>query len=816
MTSNLQWIAAAVIAVVWTGVCAAAPPPVPDLTDGGVKDQHHDWTLGPTGARGWIWGWNHETTQARQILITRIEKGAPAEGILEVGDVIVGLNGQAFTSDARQAFGSAITAAEKTENRGELKLVRWRQGTTADVIVPLKVMGSYSPASPVDCPKSKQIVEQACRYLAGKELPDTIEGQMNALGLLATGRDEFLPQVKALAQRVGPPTLKLKLRPGVQAWSWGHSNLFLTEYYLATGDESVLPAIREFSTKIAQGQSAVGTWGNGMSLEQHRGSLGGQGAINSAGLPCWLSLILAQKCGLKDETVDQAVIRARQFFSFYTNKGSVPNGDHPPNHFLHDTNGRNALAAIAFDLLDDDIATQFFAQMSTASYAEREMGHAPHTERDVTGNYFSYVWGPLGIARLGNSAVAAHLAEQSWYYDMGRQFDGSFRYQGRAGSHDSYDNWDMTGAMLLTASIPLKKLYITGRGAKVENQLTDVTVQAVIDDGRSFSPSREHDCYREKSDAELLKRISNWSPVVRYRAARGLALKRADVVPQLIALLNDPDLNTRYGACQALELFGKDAAPAVDALIQQLSHADPWLQIRAAFALAAIGPPARKAVPILLKLSLAGTPGDPRETTRRYLGMGLFMCGAIDAGPQRGLLADSIEAVDRSLLLPAIRQLLATDDGLVRSQVVCVYGKLNDSELDQLWPDIVKAVEVPAPSGEMFATGIQLAGLELLAKHRIKEGMRLCVLVARTQDPLDSEQRTGEILKSLKSYGVNGRECIPELRELVTYFRDEKDLPDNLRQKKVKSVEETIQFLESTTEHPKLRSIEALLPKAGK
>ena len=30
------------------------PSPVPDLTAGGVKDDLHDWNLGPTGARGWI------------------------------------------------------------------------------------------------------------------------------------------------------------------------------------------------------------------------------------------------------------------------------------------------------------------------------------------------------------------------------------------------------------------------------------------------------------------------------------------------------------------------------------------------------------------------------------------------------------------------------------------------------------------------------------------------------------------------------------------------------------------------------------------
>lgn len=93
-----------VVAVVFALVCAgsafAARAPVPDLTQGGQKDRNHDWTLGPTGARGWIWGRDLETTDARQILITKVEKGSPADGVLEPGDVILGVNGKPFDSDA--------------------------------------------------------------------------------------------------------------------------------------------------------------------------------------------------------------------------------------------------------------------------------------------------------------------------------------------------------------------------------------------------------------------------------------------------------------------------------------------------------------------------------------------------------------------------------------------------------------------------------------------------------------------------------------------------------------------------------------------
>lgn len=74
-------------------IAATAPlsakdnPPLPDLTKGGVKNDSHDWNLGPTGARGWIWANKMETTEARQILVTSVVPGSPAERVLAVDDV---------------------------------------------------------------------------------------------------------------------------------------------------------------------------------------------------------------------------------------------------------------------------------------------------------------------------------------------------------------------------------------------------------------------------------------------------------------------------------------------------------------------------------------------------------------------------------------------------------------------------------------------------------------------------------------------------------------------------------------------------------
>ena len=79
----------------------AEAPPLPDFTQGGKPGQAHDWTLGPTGVRGWIYTANGHSRDARQILITAVAKDSPADGVLNIGDVILGVGSQNFGEDAR-------------------------------------------------------------------------------------------------------------------------------------------------------------------------------------------------------------------------------------------------------------------------------------------------------------------------------------------------------------------------------------------------------------------------------------------------------------------------------------------------------------------------------------------------------------------------------------------------------------------------------------------------------------------------------------------------------------------------------------------
>ena len=94
----------------------------PDLTREAV-DRKLTYNLGATGLRGWIYtrpashfdGLQGRTTAAsRQILVTHVGAKSPADGVMKVDDVILGVGGKLFSEDARKSFAGAIQTAEQT------------------------------------------------------------------------------------------------------------------------------------------------------------------------------------------------------------------------------------------------------------------------------------------------------------------------------------------------------------------------------------------------------------------------------------------------------------------------------------------------------------------------------------------------------------------------------------------------------------------------------------------------------------------------------------------------------------------------------
>ena len=769
---------------------------IPDLTNGGTipSPQKHDWNLGPTGMRGWMFCDRLVTTDARQIAVTAIDPGSPAAGILSVGDVILGVGGKRFEYDPRTEFGLAVTSAEAAD--GRLVLTRWRSGQIAEVALALPVSGPFSHTAPYDCAKSQWILRRGLQALAERagrpeygQQTDAIPRSLNALALLAGGDPAHLELVRREARWAADFETD-----DFRTWYYGYVMIFLSEYVLATEDQSVSAGLRRLALDSATGQSAVGSWGH--TFASPDGRLRGYGMMNSPGLPLTIGMVLAREAGVTDPEVSRAIELSSRLLRFYTGKGAVPYGDHAAWTETHEDNGKCGMAAVLFNALGETRSADYFTRMALASHgSERDCGH--------TGNYFNLLWSLPAIAHAGPQATGAWMQEfGGWYHDLARRHDGTFTHQGPPEpDHDSYHGWDATGAYLLGYSLPLRRTRLTGRTPAVVQALSADAAQEIVADGRGWNNKDRKSYYERMTDDELLQRLGSWSPIVRERAAMAISWRRQPPLSQVISLLDSDRLDACIGACHALEQLRGDAAPAVPRLRRLMQHEDLWLRIRAASALAAIGRPAAVALPELLdQIGRDPAADDPRGMEQRFVAMAVFS----------NLLPrlESLQDIDEDRLRTAIRRGLQNQDGRARGEISEIYRRLTYEQIRPLLPVVYEAIQTPAPSGEMFADGVRLNGLKVLATHHITEGMQAAADYLRTQNPWASEHRTNEILQVLADYGAAAGTMIPQLEKTAADFdQGEPDFPRNLSRQKAQAVRDTIAKIRAAEKTPELKSL---------
>ncbi len=818
-----------------------APDPVePDYTKGKTMANpgRNYAALGPTGAHGYIWAKPDSLTNStRTILIKSVDENTPADGVLQTGDVVLGIDGKYFDSDVRKALANAITEAETKKHAGMLVLTIWRDGKKLQAKLKLPILGSYNTTSLKNCKKTEAIIKAACKVIVKRGIAKAGNGvasSVDALGLLATGDKKFWPVVRKYCDKLNKDS---KQEDFEKKWSWyiAYANLVLCEYYLLSKDNTVLPIIRTYSNRIVMGRSGVGTWGHTFANPAQNGGKpfgmpAGYGAMNQIGLTCTLSLVLAQKCGVDNKHITLAIEKSRALLSFYVDKGTFSYGDSCPWLKSHENNGVSSQAAVLFDILGDKHAATFFTRMTLASYKERESGH--------TGHFFNWNWGALGAARAGDEAATSFIKNTRWFSELERRPDGAYVYQYQLANrdHGKYGNWSTTGSRLLQHCLPLKQLYITGKnGGVVEPIIGSVLKEVEL--AQEIEPSK-HD-----NVEKLLELLGHWSPKIRLMAAKELNRRETNVVEKLITMLESDNHYARYGACAGLRYAGRGSEKAARALIEKgVCSESTTMRFHALRAFMAnpywkrmdhrlsegivykktLAPISHLALPDLVKAADRDYPDEARPWTQAYVAYAVFGNYMLrDRGPAGpGLLQNNKEAwesLDIKLRIRVLKMLLQHESGNVRTSVSHCYKIFSKKELALLMPAIHKAVQTQAPSGAMFGSHVRLEGLKILAKHNIMEGLETGFEWAiRLPGWGDEYRKTRGFPVLAASYGSALKHHLPEIRSTIDSKIKRVEKKKTKKQKDVrliKTLKEALLKIESNSA-PKLITIEAFQQNA--
>jgi hypothetical protein len=610
------------------------PENLPDLTTGeGLppsKNKPYLYHLGPTGISCFMSG----GAVGDQLLVQGTIKGSPAEGKFLPGDVITGINGVKFQAGGNLGItiGNAIIEAEREVNAGKITFQVWRDknypartgakniaGTdidklineaegddslydwkpeearkeevknmdldkfpldpsTLEVELKLRTFPEYADSAPYDCPKTKQILEDAWKSLEKRFIVDPKKpgsgkgGVIEAMGLVASGKPEHRELVKQWVRSPNcpwqPPTQPIgamfepgyKGYKGYQTWHHGFVGLNCALYYDATGDEYVLPALRKYAIEAAMGQSKAGTWGHTFAYPSFNGGKfhemnPGYGALNAAGNRCFFLIALAKKLGVEHPEIDAAIARAHKVFGSYVDQGAIPYGDHAAAD-TDDSNGKNAGTAFAMKLIGDDYAAKYFAMMSA---------HASFTPRGGHAHDYHTQWSSWAATLSGPEIRTMAERNMRWRRTLCRMYDGSFVYHSPTEKYGTLR--DPTATEIFNQAVILKQTLITGKDldGKLypdERETKQFLASAYAQFNNDHLKNIAGKPWMERSTDELFDLLDIFMPKARKLVAAELAKRlqagESAILPRLVELLSHENARYRHGALFAIATCGND------------------------------------------------------------------------------------------------------------------------------------------------------------------------------------------------------------------------------------------------------------------
>jgi hypothetical protein len=500
--------------------------------------------------------------------------GSPSEGKFAKDEILTGINGTSLKGlNPFVVMGNALTKAEATDGKMVFDVTSADGKTQRKETVAIPVLGAYSKTWPLKCKKSKRIIDEAAEFYSNPEKfkQGGIPGALACLFLLSTGDDKYLPQVKAYFDAF-PKDVKAI---GDHTWNNGYNGIACGEYYLRTGDKSVLPIMQYYcdDAKARQKFDYGWThWGNGVSPGYVAGCL-----VNAAGTQLLTVMLLGKECGVNvDETT---LLNALRFHYRFVGHGGAAYGDHRPEGW-HSANGKDGMAAAA---------------MQIASGAEGDVTIYQEAIKSLTkGTLDGYLWLAVGHGDEGRSdgiwrsITTSYLMKEkpalfresmdrlTWFHDLSREPGGSIGI----GTLDFEDgNVGSSGPGIgLSYTAPLRTLRITGaphtkfsQKYTLPKNLWGTTADRAflsIDHNPKFHTYGSEEpfhvtfyslggAYTKPGDdlntlprKYLLQNMHHWSYVVRTQSA--LALRKAGALEELEKFLSDPDPRLRRAALDGL------------------------------------------------------------------------------------------------------------------------------------------------------------------------------------------------------------------------------------------------------------------------
>jgi hypothetical protein len=500
--------------------------------------------------------------------------GSPAAGKFSKGEIITGINGVALKGlNPFVTLGNALTKAEASDGRMVFDVTSADGKAARKETVSIPVLGAYGTTWPLDCNKSKKIIEQAAGFYADpkKFNEGGIPGALACLFLLSTGDDKYLPRVKAYFDAFPKNVRKI----GDHTWNNGYNGIACGEYYLRTGDKSVLPIMQHYCDDAKERQKFGCGWTH-WGREVYPGYVAG-GLMNPAGAQVLTTLLLGKECGA--DVDEETLLGALRFFYRFAGHGTVAYGDHRGEGGLG-SNGKDGMIAAAMqiatgargDVTSYEKARQYLALSMIDSYPLLVMGHGDEGRGDG-------IWRGIITSYLMQEKPALYresMDRLTWWHDLSREPGGSIGIATLA-----WRNGEVGASgpgMGLSYTAPLKTLRITG--APRTKYSKDYTLPANIwgtQADRAFLSIDHNPKYYDYGPDEpthipfyalggayhqpakdlkslpretLLKNVYHRNYMIRAQAAK--ALRTVGALDELEKLLRDPDPRVRRAALDGL------------------------------------------------------------------------------------------------------------------------------------------------------------------------------------------------------------------------------------------------------------------------